>query len=139
MAHLNHIGVAVQDLPKMKRLFGILGLGASRHEKVPSQGVTVHFLTLPGVAPHVELLDPMTEESPVAQFMKKRGPGIHHLSFQVEPGKLKSLTIEIEKEGFRMIYREPQVGAQGMNINFIHPSSSGGILIELMEPAGSSP
>lgn len=100
-----------------------------------SQGVQVHFFNLPGDAPHLELLEVKDPEGTVSKFIKKRGPGIHHLSFSVESGKLDSLCAALKNEGFRFTYDTPQKGAQGMRINFIHPATAGGVLIELMEAA----
>lgn len=135
MPKLNHIGIASSDLPKLQELFSLLGLTVSKSEEVPEQGVHTHFIPLPGEAPHLEFLVPLDETGPVAQFLDKRGPGIHHLSFQVEKGELDPLCGKIASSGFRLIYPAPRPGAQGMRINFIHPASAGGMLIELMEPA----
>lgn len=135
MATLNHIGIAVQDLAAMRKLFSLLGLNVDHSENVPEQGVMTHFIPLPLVQGQLELLDPVKEDSAVAQFLKKRGPGIHHLSFMVEKGKLESLSESLRSAGYRMIYDQPRAGAHGMRINFIHPATAGGMLIEVMEPA----
>jgi len=135
MANLNHIGIAVSDLPKMQELFSILGLSASHSEKVSTQGVMTHFLPLPVVQSNLELLEPLDKQAgAVAQFIQKRGPGIHHLSFAVERGELENLCVKLKTAGFRLIYDQPQPGAHGMRVNFVHPASAGGILIEVMEP-----
>ena len=76
----------------------------------------------------------MDPEGAVAKFIQKRGPGIHHLSFRVEKGELDPLCDKLKAEGYRLIYDAPRDGAHQMRINFIHPSSAGGILIEVMEP-----
>jgi len=136
---LNHIGVAVQSLPQMKRLFEVLGLQVSGTEPVPDQGVTTHFLPIPLTslkeAPMIELLEVTDPEGTVAKFIEKRGPGIHHLSFTVKTGELDPLCAKLAAEGYRLIYPAPKKGAHSMRINFIHPASAGGILIEVMEPA----
>ncbi len=132
---LNHIGVAVKDLPEMKKLFAVLGLSITGTEPVPEQGVTTHFLPLPKAAPSIELLEVTDPEGTVAQFIKKRGPGIHHLSFTVTKGELDTLCEKLVQSGYRMIYPSPKNGAHSMRINFIHPASAGGMLIEIMEPA----
>lgn len=136
---LNHIGVAVANLPELKRLFGLLGMSVDHVEDVPDQGVRTHFLPLRFEEPAsggsaVELLEVTDPEGTVARFIQKRGPGIHHLSFTVEKGRLDALCETLRKEGMRLIYDAAKPGAHGMRINFIHPASAGGILIELMEP-----
>ena len=134
MASLNHIGIAVNDLPEMRKLFGLLGLTIGQTEDVPSQGVRTHFLSLPVQPGNLELLEVTDPEGTVAKFIQKRGPGIHHLSFSVAAGTLTTLCDRLKREGYRMIYEAPRDGAHAMRINFIHPASAGGILIELMEP-----
>ncbi|MCC7440360.1 MAG: VOC family protein [Bdellovibrionales bacterium] len=136
MAFLNHIGVAVADMPRVKRLMELLGLPATRSEQVANERVMAHFFELPLKQAHVELLEPTSTESAVAKHLAKRGPGIHHLSFEVGRGKLDELCRTLAAEGFRLVYEEPRLGAHGMRINFLHPSTTGGILIEIMEPGG---
>lgn len=134
MASLNHIGIAVQNLPELKRLFSLLGFQVEHTEAVPDQGVVTHFLPLPREPGHLELLEVTDPEGTVAKFIQKRGPGIHHLSFLLKKGELDGLCQLLQAEGFRMIYNAPRSGAQGMRINFIHPTSAGGMLLEVMEP-----
>lgn len=133
-ASLNHIGVAVSNLPELKKLFSILGLSVSHTEPVPEQGVITHFLPLPRVPSQIEFLEVTDPQGTVAKFIEKRGPGIHHLSFQVEKGQLDPLCVRLKSEGYRLIYDAPRNGAHSMRINFVHPASAGGILIEVMEP-----
>jgi methylmalonyl-CoA epimerase len=134
VASLNHIGIAVRDLAAIKKLFSLLDLDVSHSEPVIEQGVNTHFLPLPAVQSHLELLEVTDPNGTVSQFLKKRGPGIHHLAFALKQGELDALCKRLRSAGFRLIYDEPKQGAHKMRINFIHPSSSGGILIELMEP-----
>lgn len=133
MATLNHIGIAVRDLPRLKQLFGLLGLSVDRSEVVPTEGVTTHFLPLPKVQASLEFLEPMSADSTIGKFLQKRGPGIHHLSFEVKTGALGPLSEKLRSEGFRLIYDSPKPGAHHMRVNFIHPESAGGMLIEIME------
>jgi methylmalonyl-CoA epimerase len=134
MAILNHIGIAVQDVSGMKKLFSILGLEVNHVENVPDQGVVTHFLPLPLKQGSLELLEPMGHQGAVAGFIQKKGPGIHHLSFEVKSGELDPLCERLRHEGYKLIYEQPKPGAHGMRINFIHPASAGGILVEVMEP-----
>lgn len=135
MIHLNHIGIAVANLPEIKKLFSVLGMEVSHIERVPSQGVITHFLPLQTEVQggHLELLEASDSEGTVAQFIRKRGPGIHHLSFHVEKGRLRSLCQDLREKGYRLVYDAPRQGAGGAWINFIHPASAGGMLIEIME------
>jgi len=138
MARLNHIGIAVNQLPELKKLFSILKLSVSHVEEVPTEKVKTHFITLPKESVHLEFLEPTSPDSPIAGFLSKKGPGIHHLSFELEKGKLEATCSELKKAGYQLIYDAPRPGAHSMRINFIHPKSAGGVLIELMEPQGES-
>ena len=134
MAQLNHIGIAVANLEGIKNFLSLLDLAVDRIEPVPDQNVVTHFIPLPVGQSYLELLEPSKNEGPIAQFLNKKGPGIHHLSFTVNKGELVLVCERIKAAGYRLIYDQPKVGAHGMKINFIHPSSTGGILIEVMEP-----
>src|SRR4051812_19680269 len=134
MISLNHIGIAVADLPALKKLFGLLGISVKSTEPVPDQGVVTHFLPLPNAATNLELLEVTDPEGVVAKFIAKRGPGIHHLSFEVGRGELDRLSERLRAEGYRLTYDAARKGAHGMRVNFIHPAGAGGLLIELMEP-----
>ena len=135
MISLNHIGIAASNLPELKRLFSLLGLEIGHSEPVPEQGVNTHFLPLPKMEASLELLEPVDPAGTVARFIQKRGPGIHHLSFEVGKNELSGLCTKLKTAGIHLIYDAPRKGAHDMMINFIHPSSAGGILIELMETA----
>jgi methylmalonyl-CoA/ethylmalonyl-CoA epimerase len=131
---LNHIGIATATgNTQLEKLFRILGITRGISEPVAEQGVNVHFFNLEGTPPHLELLEVQDPEGTVAGFIKKRGAGIHHLSFLVETGKLDELCARLKTEGYKFTYEQPKKGAQNMRINFIHPTTAGGVLIELME------
>lgn len=131
---LNHIGIATESgNDSLRKLFRILGISQGPSEAVPSQGVEVHFFSPTGEAPHLELLEVRDPNGSVAKFIEKRGPGIHHLSFSVASGELDLVCEKLKQEGFRFTYDAPRPGAQNMRINFIHPATAGGVLVELME------
>lgn len=143
MVQLNHIGIAVDHVLELKQLFSILGMEVTRTEPVPSQGVIAHFLPLAQLnmsqgGSHLEFLEVTDPAGTVAKFIEKRGPGIHHLAFSVKKGELDPLCAKLRAGGYRLIYDMPARGAHAMRINFIHPGAAGGVLIELMEPAGES-
>ncbi len=135
VAALDHIGIAVSNLPELTRLFKLLGLGVDHQEAVPEQGVNTHFLPLPVEQTNLEFLEVTDPTGTVAKFIEKRGPGIHHLAFRVRHGELDALCARLKGGGIRLIYPEPKPGAHDMRVNFIHPQSAGGMLVEVMEPA----
>jgi len=146
MPFLNHVGIAVRDLASLRRLFEILGVvsdGQPLHEEsVATEKVDTTFLPLSlpeGVQTQLEFLEPHHgpngPEGAIGQFLQKKGPGVHHLSFELERGRLNSVSQKLKEEGYRLIYDEPRPGAHGMRVNFIHPKTAGGILIEIMENA----
>ena len=141
MITLNHIGIAVSQAPhqlaELQKLFSLLGLKIDHTEPVPEQGVTTHFIPVPacgGETTSLELLEITDPVGTVAKFVDKRGPGVHHLSFLVGKGELDPLALKLRGAGYRLIYDAARDGAHQMRVNFIHPASAGGILIELMEP-----
>lgn len=131
---LDHIGVAVPNLQEALAQLAFLGVGKDVHfEEVADQKVRVACIPMAGF--NVELLEPMSEDSPVAKFLEKRGSGVHHLAFAVDDvrAKLQSL----REVGVRLIDDEPREGADGKQIAFLHPKSTGGLLIELCQPGPS--
>ncbi len=130
---LNHIGVAVSDPAGLTRTLELLGFGKTHVEDVPEQGVRTHFIPLSQATTQVELLEVTDPEGTVAKFLEKKGPGVHHLSFEVERGALDGLVAKLSAAGLQWIYPAPRPGAHGMRVNFVHPKSAGGVLIELME------
>ncbi|MBU6376316.1 MAG: methylmalonyl-CoA epimerase [Bdellovibrionales bacterium] len=139
MTRLNHIGIAVRDPETLARVLGLLGLSKTHDENVPDQGVRTHFFPAlegqqdSGYFPQIEILEVLDPEGTVARFIEKRGPGVHHLSFEVKRGELDSLCSKLQAAGVQLIYHEPRPGAHGMRVNFIHPKSSGGVLLEITE------
>jgi methylmalonyl-CoA epimerase len=137
MITLHHLGIASEMPSSLVKVLEILGLRVENIEEVQSQGVRTHFIPLRThgglLEPQIEILEPIDPEGTVAKFLKGRGPGIHHVSFLVEQGTLETKCQALRDQGMRLIYDTPKPGAHAMRVNFIHPSSAGGILIELME------
>lgn len=129
---IDHIGIAVTSLnatlPFYRDNLGMALLGV---EVVPEQKVKVAFLQI-GES-KVELLEPTEDESPVAGFLKKNGPGIHHIAYKVDD--LAGALAKLEADGVRLIDRTPRKGAHGALIAFIHPKGSQGVLTELCQAA----
>ncbi|HMN70114.1 MAG TPA: methylmalonyl-CoA epimerase [Bdellovibrionales bacterium] len=127
---LDHIAVAVESLEKGKTFYEALGLGAMTTETVASEGVNVGFFELDNDA-RIELLEPMSAESPVGKFLAKRGPGIHHICLKVKD--VRATVAALKAQGVQMINDEPRPGAHGCLVAFVHPKSTGGVLLELSQ------
>jgi methylmalonyl-CoA/ethylmalonyl-CoA epimerase len=127
---INHIGIAVQSiegtLPFYRDQLGMTFLGA---EEVAEQKVRVAMLAV-GES-KIELLEPTADDSPVAKFLEKSGPGIHHIAYEVED--IEAAIAHLTATGTRMIDQAPRAGAHGTRIAFVHPKSSGGVLTELCQ------
>lgn len=132
---LDHIGIAVESLETAEAFWGAgLGLSLAGRERVDEQGVTVSFL--PAGEARIELLEPLSEApGPVGRFLERRGPGIHHICLRVDD--LDSLLAQLKRAGVQLIDESPRQGAHGMRIAFVHPKATGGVLLELAEPAPS--
>lgn len=129
--YLDHVAVAVKDLEESVSMYTKLGLSFDdKREIVEEQKVKTAFAHIDKNA-HIELLEPTSEESAIHKFMDKNGPGIHHLCFRVKDVVAKQA--ELIDQGFRMIYPNPVTGAGDCLVNFIHPKSTGGVLIEISE------
>lgn len=127
---VDHIGIATRSIEESLSFWrDALGLEVKHTETVEEQGVNVAML--PAGEPRVELLEPTGPSSPVAKFLEKRGPGIHHVAVRVDD--IRASLARLKREGARLIDEEPRVGAGGCLVAFIHPSASGGVLLELVE------
>lgn len=132
---LDHIAIAVSDLEKSVKIYEALGLKFSDdREVVEEQKVKTAFAPIDQNG-HIELLEPTDEDSNIAKYIDKRGPGIHHICFRVTD--VESKTKELSLNGFQFIYTAPQKGAGNCLVNFIHPKSTGGVLIEISQKMGN--
>ena len=132
-AVLDHVGIAVDDLEKALAFYrDALGLDVSLVDEVASQRVRAHFVpTGSSGTVAVELLEATAEDSPIARFVARRGPGLHHITFRVE--NLVEALAELKQRGVRLIDEVPRPGAEGSQVAFVHPSSVHGVLVELKE------
>lgn len=127
---LDHVAIAVTSIAEALPTFeALLGARGSEPERVEAQGVAVSFLGAAGAA--LELLEPLTPESGVARFLARRGSGVHHLAYRV--GDLAGTLDALAARGVELIDRQPRPGAYGHRVAFIHPRSTGGVLVELVE------
>jgi methylmalonyl-CoA epimerase len=132
---IDHIGVAVDDLDAAIELHTrVYGMEVVHRETVESQGVEAVLLDVG--ENHVELLAPLSDESPVGRFLAKRGPGLHHVAYQV--ADIDAALAGLRESGVRLIDEEPRVGIRRSRVAFLHPGASGGVLTELVEPAEAS-
>jgi methylmalonyl-CoA epimerase len=129
MFSIDHIGVAVKSLAAAKSIYEKLGVAVSPEEVVDAEQVRVVMVPLGGS--RIELLEPVSENSVIAKFINKRGEGLHHVSLRVP--SLEAAVERLRKEGIRLVTDEIKVGAGGHRYVFVHPSSAGGVLIELVE------
>ena len=135
--YIDHIGIATNDLDDASTFWNLLGLEQKKDdETVEEQGVTTRFfstsVTTTNHSPAmVELLEPTGPDTPVGRFLAKRGQGIQQLCFRV--GDLHGLLAHLKENGVRLINEEPTRGAGGKLIAFVHPSSTGGVLVELTQ------
>jgi len=127
---LDHIGIATNQLAESLAVWrDALGLEVDSTDEVAEQGVRV--VMMPIGETHVELLEPTTPDSPVGRFLAKQGPGIHHLAIEV--GDIRASLADLARKGARLIDEEPRLGAGGCLVAFIHPSSTNGVLLELVQ------
>jgi methylmalonyl-CoA/ethylmalonyl-CoA epimerase len=127
---IDHIGIATRDLAEALEVWqGSLGLPPEKIEEVTDQMVRVAML--PVGESHVELLEATAPESPVARFIEKRGPGIHHIALRVPD--IRAAIENLRQRGTRLIDDEPRIGAGGCLVAFIHPAATNGVLVELVQ------
>jgi methylmalonyl-CoA/ethylmalonyl-CoA epimerase len=127
---LDHIGIATRQLEEGFAVWrDALGLELDTTEEVPDQGVRVAMLEIGDT--HVELLEPLSPDSAVGRFLAKRGPGIHHLAVEVKD--IRASLADLKSKGARLIDEEPRIGARGCLVAFIHPVSTNGVLLELVQ------
>jgi methylmalonyl-CoA/ethylmalonyl-CoA epimerase len=129
---IDHLGIAVASIDEALGVYRALGLDETKREEVAGQKVVAAFL--PVGESRIELLEPTSDDSPVAKFLAKRGGGIHHVCFAVED--LDAALADLSRRGFRLVHRQAVPGADGRRIAFLHPEAGHGVLIELSE--GSS-
>jgi methylmalonyl-CoA epimerase len=129
-ATLDHIGIAVSNIDDALSFYrDALGLEVEAPEEVASQRVRAHFVPVGGAA--LELLEATADDSPIAQYVGKRGPGLHHITLRVDD--IAAALSHLKARGVRLIDEAPRPGAHGSLVAFIHPSSAHGVLVELKQ------
>ncbi len=135
LSHIEHIGIAVKDLEKAIAYYeNVLGLHCYAIEEVKDQRVKTAFFKVGQTK--IELLESTDENGPIGKFIEKKGEGIHHLAFAVQD--IDNALDEVEQKGVRLIDSHPRQGAEGLQIAFLHPKSTFGVLTEFCQPKKSS-
>jgi methylmalonyl-CoA/ethylmalonyl-CoA epimerase len=132
LGRIDHIGVAVEDLDAALQLYGgSLAMPTAHREIVEEQGVEAVLLDVG--ENHVELLRPLSEDTPVGKFLARKGPGLHHVAYQVTD--IDAVLARLKEQGMRLIDEKPRTGIRNSRVAFLHPGSSGGVLTEIVQPA----
>lgn len=132
LSAIDHVGIAVDDLESaIKRYRDELGMQLVHRETITEQGVEAVLFDV-GES-HVELLAPLASDSAVGKFLTKRGAGLHHVAYRVE--SVDDTLAALARQGMRLIDERPRTGIRGSRVAFIHPSSTGGVLTEIVQPA----
>ena len=131
MSEIDHLGIAVKSLAQAKKFYETLGLSPMADEMVEAEQVRLSMV--PVGESRIELLEPTSDDSPIAKFLAKRGEGLHHVALNVED--LSGTVERLKASGTRLISDEIKIGAGGHLYVFVHPSSAGGVLLELVEDA----
>lgn len=129
MAAIDHLGIAVRDLKVASAIYRELGITPQPAEEIAAEGVRVAMLPL-GES-RIELLEPMAADSPVGRFLARHGEGMHHVALRV--AGLAAMAERLKAAGVRLVRDEVRAGAGGRRYVFLHPASTGGVLIELVE------
>ncbi|MDP9384780.1 MAG: methylmalonyl-CoA epimerase [Actinomycetota bacterium] len=132
---IDHVGVAVANLDEALDLYvNVYGLALAHRETVAEQGVDAALLDVG--ENHVELIAPLGDDTPVGRFLAKRGPGLHHVAYQT--ADIESTLRMLKQSGLRMIDETPRTGIRRSRVAFLHPSASGGVLTEIVQPTHDS-
>ena len=132
--YLDHIGIACDNLDEGSKFWNLIGLTQGDDELVEDQGVVTRFFSTSSndpVTPKIELLEPTGPDTPIGKFLSKRGSGVQQVCFRVE--NLEEMIALLIENGVVMIDNEPRNGAHGALIAFVHPKSTGGVLVELAQ------
>jgi methylmalonyl-CoA/ethylmalonyl-CoA epimerase len=131
-AYLDHIGIAIQPGSRLAEALAVIGFQVTGKERVEREKVDTTWIPLPPISGHVELLEPTDPTSTIQVFLdKQKRDGVHHLSFRVD--SIKATSAKLVANGFTLIYPEPRAGAHDCLVNFIHPKTTGGVLLEITE------
>jgi methylmalonyl-CoA/ethylmalonyl-CoA epimerase len=131
---IDHVGIAVADFDQAVRFYAdTFGMTVAHEEINEDQGVREAMLSVGDSGSSIQLLAPISPDSPIARFLSQRGPGIQQLAYRVRD--IDAVSATLRERGAVLLYDEARRGTAGSRVNFLHPRSTGGVLIELVEPA----
>jgi methylmalonyl-CoA/ethylmalonyl-CoA epimerase len=134
---IDHVGVAVADFDEAVRYYAeMFGMTVTHEEINAEQGVREAMLSVGDSGSSIQLLAPLSDASPIAKFLQQRGPGIQQLAYRVRD--IEAVSATLRERGAQLLYDVPKRGTGGSRVNFIHPKSAGGVLVELVEPPTSN-
>ena len=134
---IDHVGVAVADFDEAVRYYAeMFGMTVTHEEINAEQGVREAMLSVGDSGSSIQLLAPLSDASPIAKFLQQRGPGIQQLAYRVRD--IEAVSATLRERGAELLYDVPKRGTGGSRVNFIHPKSAGGVLVELVEPPASN-
>ncbi|WP_328519231.1 methylmalonyl-CoA epimerase [Kribbella sp. NBC_00359] len=134
---IDHVGVAVADFDEAVRYYAeVFGMTVAHEEINEEQGVREAMLSVGDSGSSIQLLAPLSDASPIAKFLQQRGPGIQQLAYRVRD--IEAVSATLRERGAQLLYDVPKRGTGGSRVNFIHPKSAGGVLVELVEPPASN-
>lgn len=130
---IDHVGVAVSDLDESIAYYrDVFGMQLAHEESNPDQGVREAMMSVGDSGSYVQLLAPLTPDSPIGKFLDRGGPGLQQVAYRVED--IEAVSATLRERGLRLLYDEPRRGTAGARINFVHPKDAGGVLLELVQP-----
>ncbi len=134
ITHIDHVGLAVPDLDAAISMYEtVFGMRCVHTEVNEEQGVREAMLEVGDSGSYVQLLSPLSPDSTIGRFLDKNGPGIQQMAYRVD--SIDEVSAHLRAQGMRLLYDEPKSGTAGSRVNFVHPKSAGGVLVELVEPA----
>ena len=134
VTHIDHVGIAVADLDAAIAFYEkAYGMRCAHVEVNEEQGVREAMMEVGDSGSYVQLLSPLNPDTTIGKFLDKNGPGIQQMAYRVDD--LDAVSEHLRSEGLRLLYDEPRSGTAGSRVNFVHPKSAGGVLVELVEPS----
>ncbi|MGH1562315.1 methylmalonyl-CoA epimerase [Mumia sp. DW29H23] len=131
---IDHVGIAVPDLDEALEFYGrVFGLHSVHEEINEEQGVREAMLAVGDTDQRIQLLAPLSDQSTIAKFLTRNGPGIQQLAYRVSD--IDAVSDTLRERGMRLLYDQPKRGTSDSRVNFVHPKDAGGVLVELVEPA----
>jgi methylmalonyl-CoA/ethylmalonyl-CoA epimerase len=133
ITHIDHVGIAVADLDTAIAFYEkTYGMTCAHVEVNEEQGVREAMMAVGTSGSYIQLLQPLNPDTTIGRFLEKNGPGVQQMAYRTDD--LDALSTHLRDEGLRLLYDEPKKGTAGSRVNFIHPKSAGGVLVELVEP-----